>query len=72
VDRLVAINIAVIAAALSCGALPTTQVVTEDEPHPARELGAIAATSKPASSSPPVPPTYPKQRSTTVANGQQR
>jgi hypothetical protein len=51
------------------GRSPTRQVVTGDEPYPTRELEAIAARSKPWLSSPAVPPTCPKHRSTTVANG---
>jgi hypothetical protein len=49
--------------------LPPTQVVTEDQPHPTRELGGAAARFEPRSSSPAVPSTRPKQRSTAVANG---
>jgi hypothetical protein len=39
---------------------------------PCGRAGAITARSEPASSSPAVPPTCPKQRSVAVADGQQR
>jgi hypothetical protein len=57
---------------LPVGGLPTRQVVTENNPHPSPELGAVAVRPEPHSSVPAVPCTCPNQRSTSVANGQQR
>jgi hypothetical protein len=49
----------------------TRQAVTEDGPHRPAELVTIAATPAPGLSSPAVPPTCPKHRSTAVIHGQQ-
>jgi hypothetical protein len=47
-------------------ALPTRQVVAEDETHPPVELVAVAARPEPASSSPAVPSACSSYRSLTV------
>lgn len=41
------------------GGLPTRQVVVVDEPHPSVQLGTVAATAEPWSSSPAVPSACP-------------